>query len=499
MATARTASYPAPVGGLNARDSLADMKPSDAVIMENWWPKPNSVEIRKGYINWVTGFASPVQTLLRYAPTTGANKLFAAAGTSIFDVTASGALGAAVVTGQSSAQWQYTNIVTPGGSFLWCVNGLDSAQMYNGTAWSNPAVTGVATSNIISVNVFGNRLFMVEKNLLKVWYLPVQSISGAATAFDLSTIFTRGGYLMAMGTWSIDAGSGLDDQAVFVSSEGEVVIYKGVDPASWVKTGIYYVGRPIGRRCYARFGGDFLLMCEQGVFPLSRALLSSTVNRSVAITDKIQDAIADAVTRYSSNFGWSITVYPDQNQIWINVPTTATTSYQYVMNTITGAWTKFTNMNGLCWEVLGSGLYFAGAAVYQAWAGQFDIASQIQADVLPAYSDFRSPAQVKYFTMVRPSILADGNPSILFSLNVDFLDTPATGSLSYIPPMSGMVWGSMVWGSMVWGGSLQQISGWQTVGGLGRYAAIRLTVQANGATVKWNATDYLYQSGGVLS
>jgi len=77
----------------------------------------------------------------------------------------------------------------------------------------------VATTNIINVNVFGNRLFMVEKNTLKIWYLPIQSIAGAATAFDLSTIFGRGGYLMAMGTWSVDAGNGMNDLAVFVSSE----------------------------------------------------------------------------------------------------------------------------------------------------------------------------------------------------------------------------------------------------------------------------------------
>lgn len=267
---ARTASFPAPIGGLNARDSLADMKPTDAVILENWWPKPNSVEIRKGYTNWVTGFPAVPESLFKYAPTSGAYKLFAAAGTSFYDVTAAGPLGAAAVTGLANARWQYTNIATPGGSFLWCVNGIDPAQQYDGTAWTVPAVTGVSTSNIAAVNVFGNRLFLVEKLSLKVWYLAVQSIAGAATAFDLSTIFARGGYLMAMGTWSVDAGSGLDDLAVFVSSEGEAAVYKGVDPASWVKVGVFYLGRPIGRRCFVKFGGDMLLLCEQGISPSAR-------------------------------------------------------------------------------------------------------------------------------------------------------------------------------------------------------------------------------------
>lgn len=497
--TARTASFPAPIGGLNARDSLADMKPTDAVILENWWPKPNSVEIRKGYINWTTGYPSSVQTVFKYAPTTGGYKIFSAAASSFYDSTSSGAIGAPVVTGLSNAQWQYTNITTPGGSFLWCVNGIDNGKLYNGTVWADVSITGVASSNLVQANVFGNRLFMVEKNTLKVWYLAVQAIAGAATVFDLSTIFTRGGYLMAMGTWSIDAGSGLNDQAVFVSSEGEVAIYQGVDPTTWTKIGIYFIGRPIGRRCFTRLAGDFLLLCEQGIYPLSKALQSATIDRSIAVTDKIQNDISAAVSKYGTLFGWQVIVYPDQNQLWLNVPTSATSSMQYVQNTITGSWTKFTNMNAACWEVAGQGLYFGGATtVAKAWTGQFDLLSQVQADALPAYSNFKSQALSKYFTMVRLSVTADGNPSILFGLDLDFLNTPVSGALSFNPPINAMVWGGMVWGSMVWGGGLQQNSAWQTVGGVGYYAAVRLTVQANGSQVIWNATDYVYQVGGVL-
>lgn len=475
------------------------MKPTDAVILENWWPKPNSVEIRKGYTNWVTGFPAVPESLFKYAPTSGAYKLFAAAGTSFYDVTASGALGAAAVTGLANAQWQYTNIATPGGSFLWCVNGLDSAQMYDGAVWSVPIVTGVLTASISAVNVFGNRLFLVQKNSLKVWYLAVQAIAGPAAMFDLSTIFARGGYLMAMGTWSVDAGSGLDDLAVFISSEGEVAIYKGVDPVSWSKVGVFYIGRPIGRRCFVKFAGDMLLLCEQGIYPLSKALQSATIDRSITLTDKIQNAISEAVSSYGANFGWGMTLFPDQNQLWLNVPIGSGMSIQYVMNTITGAWAKFTNMNAAVFETVGGNLFFGGTrAVYHAWTGQLDITSQIVADALPAYSSFRTNATVKYFTMLRVSLLANGNPSILFGLDLDFLNAPATGALSYNPPTNAMVWGSMVWGSMVWGGSLQQISGWQTIGGLGYYASLRLTVQANGSAVQWNATDYVYQQGGVL-
>ena len=47
--TAFTTSVPAPIGGWNARDSLANMSPTDAVQLVNWFPTPTDVTMRKGY------------------------------------------------------------------------------------------------------------------------------------------------------------------------------------------------------------------------------------------------------------------------------------------------------------------------------------------------------------------------------------------------------------------------------------------------------------------
>ena len=46
--TASTASVPAPLGGWNARDGLAMMKPSDAVILDNYFPNSGSCDLRGG-------------------------------------------------------------------------------------------------------------------------------------------------------------------------------------------------------------------------------------------------------------------------------------------------------------------------------------------------------------------------------------------------------------------------------------------------------------------
>jgi hypothetical protein len=52
----------------------------------------------------------------------------------------------------------------------------------------------------------------------------------------------------------------------------------------------------------------------------------------------------------------------------------------------------------------------------------------------------------------------------------------------------------MVWGSMVWGGGLRPITGWNTVGAVANSASLRLKVQNNGAEVRFNNVDYLFQS-----
>src|SRR6266404_1398044 len=108
-------SLPAPVGGWNARDSLGDMPKTDAVSLENWFPRTTSVDLRAGYIQSATGLGNQVETLMSYNGST-TQKLFGITNAgSIFDCTSTGAVGAAAVSGLTNGRWQYVNIATPGG------------------------------------------------------------------------------------------------------------------------------------------------------------------------------------------------------------------------------------------------------------------------------------------------------------------------------------------------------------------------------------------------
>ena len=119
-----TASVASPIGGWNARDSVAEMNPLDAVVLENFFPTPSQVELRKGYTKYATGITGQVDTLMQYSGGS-AEKLFAAAGSVIYDVSAGGA-ATSVQTGLGSDRFQYVNTSTAGGNFLTAVNGTDA-------------------------------------------------------------------------------------------------------------------------------------------------------------------------------------------------------------------------------------------------------------------------------------------------------------------------------------------------------------------------------------
>lgn len=510
---AKTASIPAPTGGWNKRDNIADMSETDAVICKNYFPTASDVMLRLGAIDWVTGFTGDtVETLMGYQSAT-ASKLFAVvdvgATAEIVDVTntdTDGTPPASAVTALTNARCQHVNFSNSGGAFLLAVNGADKMRYYTGSAWDvdgggTYAVTGVDTATWIHLNIHKRRVWAVQKDTLLAWYLPTDAIAGGATSFDFRPIFKRGGYLMAMGTWSLDAGEGLDDHAVFVTSEGEVAVYKGTDPASattWALVGVWHLGNPIGRRCLVKFGGDLLIVSQDGLLPFSSALMSSRVNTKSALTDKIQQAVSEATSIYGSNFGWQIMPYPVENMLMLNVPTSATASHQYVMNTITGAWCWFEGWNATCWELFDDEIYYGTAGkVCKAWEGNSDFNANIEGEVLPAFSAFGNRGNIKHFKMAKPIISTDGNPGVLLGINTDYDITAPTGTPTFTATAAA-TWDSAVWDASVWGGSYSIKKDWQTIGGIGNVAALHLVTASQGVNIRWASTVYVYEVGGVL-
>jgi len=506
-AAANVASLPAPVGGWNARDSLANMAPTDAVTLENFFPGVASVNLRGGYSKHATGLPGQVETLMTYngAATT---KMFAASVTGFYDVTSSGAVGSAVVSGLTNARWEYINVATSGGNFLYAVNGVDKPRLYNGSTWtaidgsSTPSITGVTTTNLSNINLFKNRVWFIEKDTLKAWYLPTSSVGGAAQTLDLSSIAKFGGYLVAMGTWTIDAGYGVDDNLVFVTNKGEVIVYRGTDPSSastWELIGVWVLGAPVSKRCFMKYGGDLLLLTLDGLLPLASALQSSRLDPNVALSDKIQGAFAAATSTYQNNFGWVMLYNAKNNALIVNVPISAGNQEQFVMNNITKAWCKFTGWAANCFTIYQDDPYFGGDTyVAKAWtignSGFIDDINNISGRALQAFNYFESRGVKKYFTRARPSLYSNGTPGISLSINVDFNQADSTAAIAYSPPIFS-IWDTAVWDSATWGTGDVVQANWQGVTGIGYCGGIQMNTTSKNLSLQWASTDVVYQTG----
>ena len=493
-------SIPAPTGGWDAVSAIADMPEDRALVLENWFPSTTDVRIRRGHqIHGANMGSGVVETLMVYnGITVATSAMFAATDNKIYDVSASGNAVVTTETGLANNRWQYINFTTSGGKFLWACNGADGPRHYNGSVWAEPAITGITPSDAININGHKGRIWLVLRDSTKAAYLDTGAIAGAATTFELGGLFTRGGYLVAMATWTRDGGSGTDDLAVFISSRGQLAVYAGTGPASadtWQLIGVYDVGPPIGYRCFTKVGGDLALLNIDGVLPLSKSLnLDRATQATVAITANINNAMNESARSYRNNFGWELTPYAKGTMALLNVPIQEGQSQQqYVMNTITGAWCKFTGMNANCWAVYKDNLFFGGndGRVYQADTTGLDVSSPIDAIGQGAYNYYSMRGRLKQWKLLQPLLTTDSDARPALGISTDFRDNASLGTPTSSQTVSAL-YDSATWDSDVYAIEGRTVADWTSIAGTGQCASIHFrarTGQETGISI-WGVSDW---------
>lgn len=499
---------PIPTGGLDAISPLTSMPPDRAIVLDNWFPQLGYIELRKGHaLHSDTDEDMPVESLMVYNATIGSSdKMFAAVNGNIEDVTTS--TPSEALTGLTNDRWQHVNFATSGGNFLMMVNGADGLRYFDGSSWATASLTGVTAADLIHIAAFKNRIWLVEKESLDAWFLAPDSIQGVAYRFPLGGVMKKGGFLMAIATWSLDGGDGPDDYIAFISSKGEVAVYTGTDPtnaASWQLQGVYEIGAPIGRRCWLKVGGDVAIICLDGVVPLSKAMvIERGAALTVSITANIQPLLNSDARNYRNLFGWELCSYPLGTRAILNVPQLeGETQIQYVMNTISGAWCRFTGMNANCWALFQENVYFGGndGVVYRADLSGSDNGEPINADMQSAFTTGNQP-NIKIFCLVRPFIITDGDVSPGIAINVDYRnDATVDPSLSTIADAAA--WDEALWDVDVWPSEENLVADWQEVGAFeGTAVSVRLAVSAEGESsevvLRLIALQIAYIPGGLI-
>ena len=443
---------PPPVGGMNTRDPISALAVTDARSMQNYFPGSAGVSKRKGTAGHITGTLSACETLMVYTANTGTEAMFAAITTAFYNVTAAGALGAAVVSGLANSRWQYVNFTNSNGTAYLCAfNGADSPRYWDGATWtaitgvSTPAITGVTTTTLISAATHQRRLWLVQVNSLKAWYLPVDSVGGAAQSIDLGGIANFGGYIMAISTWTVDGGSGMDDYWVAITSAGQVIAYRGTDPSSatsWALVGVWNIAQPVGRRCFCQYKGDLLILTTGGIASFVRIMAGDSASSGM-LTDKIAPT-------YISTLGsgdavpdlWQLLYYPKGDMlIW-----SAGMERSYAMNTITGAWAQWSFI-ARCWAIFNEEPYFAryqnNNVIVRFWIGNQDEANgstdAIQGQFFQGYSDFGLPVSSKKTKQVRFLFSGSATWTLDYGLQPDYRTTiQSQGPFTSVAAVNGL-------------------------------------------------------------
>lgn len=526
---ARTVAVPPPRGGINALQNLAEQTPEDAVFMINMIPAPSGATSRTGYREWATnvGTAGLVRTIIPFVGSAaGDDRLFACAANGIYDVSNSTAAPTLLITfltiDDDSGRGVWQNFVnTNGDYFVLYTDETNGYYVYTETAgtWAKIIMGGGASQisgtnpvNFVSVLVWKSRVWFVEKNSGRAWYTAVGALYGAVTSFNFGNKFQHGGDLRAQYNWSVDGGEGVDDYLVSVSGGGDVILYKGTDPASastFDQRGQYFIGPPpAGRRLAAAFGGELYLLSSFGIIPLTQLLSGQVISETATlVTRKITPLVNTDMQLYRDDIGWEIRYIPTQNLLMVTTPKQTGISYkQYVQNLDTQGWAFFRDFpvfTGDTWH----GFYYHGTedGIVYVHTGDLDnvlldddeSGDEIDWSVLTSYQDYDLPAANRVAQMIRCTFLAALSPAYVAVAKYDYDMSEPLMTPILAPALSGSLWDVALWDVGLWGGSVITINPLRGANGLGRSMAIWLRGNSRTSTT-WIRSDITAIYGNVL-
>lgn len=532
-ATAQVVHMPAPVGGLNTVSPASAMPVSDSMQSYNLVAAEYGLRTRYGWREWCTNVYGEVnfevRSILPFAGSavTGSfDKLFAATSIGIFDVTTSSSSPIIVasfgITVGDAGRGNCHVMVTSAGHFLFYAdeeNGLFRYEEASDT-WA-PVSSGVGPGEISGINpasvcfvtVWKNRVWLVEKNSTRAWYLPAGAIAGVAQPFNFAQKFKAGGSLVGLWSWTYDGGAGIDDALVGLSSAGDVVVYQGTDPAddaTFSLKGVWQVGGlPQGRNVATDYGGDLLLLTRLGVVSLSRLVSGGGDDRTQYATAKVANIFAAAMAARHFLRGWRILLHPEDNTLLITVPETDTTATtQLAMALGARSWTRYRGLPIFSCAAWGGKLYFGthngrvcvnDGPVDGVELENPNAFTNIEFSLLTSFQALGTRKR-KRVRLIRPVLLSESTNQVFsvaarydFNLfDAVFLPTP---SLATIPGSSS--WDTGLWDSALWAGEYIPSKDVRGTTGIGTDVAVALRGSADSRTVLVGF-DVVFDVGGIL-
>ena len=308
----KSVSIPAPFGGLNSRDSVDFMKPTDAIVMSNFFPTVEKVTLREGYTSFCTGIGSgDVETLIEH--NAGSNRQLLAIGSNgtLYQIDTGSAVSKK--TGLSNGRSQTAAF---NGRTLFA-NGAEQFS-WDGSSAADISLTlsdSTSQGTLKGVHAHKNRIYWWRGTDQNFYYsASVDTFSGNMTLFNLGVVADKGGNIISMGTITIDGGEGLDDLLAIILSSGQVLVYSGSNPSSGFSLiGSFRIAEPVNEpRSVAKFGGDLAVSTKEGYIALSQVMKNDVIGtRAAALSEKIRGTVIAQVAATGTTTGWQTFISPD--------------------------------------------------------------------------------------------------------------------------------------------------------------------------------------------
>ncbi len=504
----------APILGMDGNAPLFNMGQGKAVYLYNIVPADYGCRTREGHRVWAQNISAnkPINTVL---PFTGRvadlslARLFAVTSDGIYNITTQGTDNPTITVtfpdqsvGAGFCESIHFTDAT-GNQVLIVADSLNGMYEYdpNGSVWTklSTEITGVDPTKVAFVTQHKGRIWMIERDSPDAWYLPVGAKAGAATKFQFGSKMRHGGYLVALLNWSIDGGEGLDDYLLAISKSGDLLAYKGSDPAqasTWSLVGNWYIGdTPAGRRIGAEVGGDTLVVSAFGVTSAARLLQGVDPTRFERnVTGKITRLVRDAIQAKGDMNYWQMVKLPEESSLTINSPKKPNERHiQFFLNLNRtseesgGGWGLWRDLPATHFETFLGSVYFGteGGTVCQMIGSldNVDINNQggepVNFSLLTRFSSFDAPGVYKQLQYIRPQFLSTAVVEASCRAVYDFDITELRNPPALNPPPEGAIWNTDRWDQALWSGLASDyvLSG---ASGYGRKAAI--SIQGNATT-----------------
>lgn len=506
-----------PVGGLNFRAPAIGLDPKEALVLDNFLPRGNFIELRPGYKVQCQNIPGEIKSLGAYVgPTEADNRVFAfTTGGGIYDVTfASDAPELVQETAQEDGVWEIVNkpgidmnylvMVSPSGGY-WTYDSVD------GFVEREMTIDGVVTDvRFAGIFHWKDRLWVIEEGSTRAYYLGVGAIFGEVFEYDFYSVMKRGGTLQYGTNWTFNAGQDIGDYLVLVTSQGEVIVYSGYNPDSpdtFSLTGVWFVGEvPAGRRSYTEFGGELFILSTLGVVPVSKLVNGQVANAFMTSSVNIQPTLSAHFNRDRTRFGWELEIMFGEQYLLVKTPKDSFGRYSfYTMNLNTGAWATMSKVPMNCVAQLNTAFYF-GTVDGQLCLGftgdndGMDADGNEGASVIGRYQsgfqDFGAPARLKTYQLARPVFVAEATPSVAMSVSTKYEDGIPDVEAQF-NGRNGAFWDSDLWDACTWSGGASTYGAWLGLQGMSYFGALAMRLTGPAKT-QYITTTVTLRQGGVM-